>query len=285
MKIILLFLFGFFLTFSGLTQTISGKISEGTTGKPVPFANIGVIGGNLGTASDILGLFSIDVTRANSSDTLRVSCIGYEHASFGITALRDLAKTNGEVTIELVPRTYDLLEVTVKPVKTRIYILGNHCDPESAYGNSFNSRQLGTEIGVAMELPRGRYKAWLKSFRFYVGEFSYDGAFPVRMNIYTFKDSKPDENILHEPVFIEIDGNGEYLIDLEQYNLVVTSDFFVSLEYYRVMDLSKGNLVFCAVHTRNPAKGNGYFRFVSQGAWRREFAANLGFSVVAECAK
>jgi hypothetical protein len=285
MKFFSVFLLGCLLACFGNAQTIRGTLHDQQTGEPVPFANIGIPGMNLGTASDAEGRFLLDVGKASDSDLFRVTCIGYEPAAFDVAAIRHLAKAKGVVLINLKPKTYILREVTVKPVKTKMFTLGNPCTIESAYGNAFYSKELGTEIGVVMELPRRRHKAWLKSFRFVVGKFTYGESFPVRMNIYSFEEGKPGANLLREPVFLEITREGEYLVNLEPCNLVVTGDFLVSLEYYCVMDQSQGDLIFCAVHQPKPAKSNGFFRWVSQGNWQREPVDNLGFSVVAECAK
>ncbi len=55
---------------------IMGSVTDGTSGEPVPFANVYFEGTTIGVTSDFDGKFSIE-TRT-PSDTLVVSCMGYE---------------------------------------------------------------------------------------------------------------------------------------------------------------------------------------------------------------
>jgi hypothetical protein len=211
---------------------------------------------------------------------LCISCIGYESRTYLIHNFKNIFRNTEQITIELKPKIYQLEEVIVKPIDLETYTLGNFCESNSAYGNAFYSKELGTEIGVLVNLPDNKNNAYLQNFRFYVGKFTFD-KFPVRLNVYNLKNGKPNENILTEPIFIELTSVGEYIIELEKYQIITNGDFFISLEYYRVSDGKTGELMFCAVENRN--KRNGYFRLTSQGSWMPEFAANTGFSVQVKC--
>ncbi|MBN3035060.1 MAG: carboxypeptidase-like regulatory domain-containing protein [Bacteroidales bacterium] len=269
---------------SALSQVYSGLLINAENGQPVPFANIGIIGQNAGTVSDAAGSFRLELNSRFDNETLRISCIGYEGKSWLIGDFKREIVNIDKVRIELSPVSYQLDEVVIRPVDTQTYTLGNFCDPNSAYGNAFYSTELGTEMGVVMQLPRKKNTAYLKSFRFYVGEFTF-GTFPVRLNIYSLKDGRPHENILTEPVFLDITSEGEYITDLKKYNIVTEGDFFISLEYYRIPDHTEGTLTFCAVHNRQKNKGNSFYRLTSQGNWVGEMFDRVGFSVEVECEK
>lgn len=266
------------------SQTYSGQIIDIVSGNPVPYANIGIIGKNLGTASDANGFFKIELNSKFDKDTLGISCIGYANRKYQISSFKNDARSPDKVKVDLSPKIYQLTEVTIKPVKRKIYTLGNYCDSNSSYGNAFYSKQLGTEIGVIIKLPHKKDEAYLHTFRFFVGEFTYE-KFPVRLNIYNLKNDKPYENILTEPIYVEIKSEGEYIIDLKKYNIRLNEDFFISLEYYKVPDRTIGKLIFCATHRKNDNKGNSYYRFTSQGNWEPEPVDNVGFSVQVECEK
>jgi hypothetical protein len=173
-----------------------------------------------------------------------------------------------------------MAEVVVRPIGTKIYSLGNFCDSNSPYGNAFYSKKLGTEIGVMVKLPDNKKTAYLQNFRFEVGKFTFK-KFPLRLNVYNLKTGKPAENILGEPIFIDITRVGKYVIDLRKYKIIVNGDFLISLEYYRMADGKQGELVFCAVEEED--NGNGYFRLTSEGSWKPEMVANTGFSVQVKC--
>jgi hypothetical protein len=254
------------------------------SGQPILFANIGITGKNIGTVSDATGWFKIELNSIFDEDTLCISCIGYEMRTYLIRDFKDNIRNADQVKIELLPKSYLLEEVIIQPVDTKIYTLGNFCESNSTYGNAFYSDILGTEMGVIMNLPRNKNNAFLKNFRFYVGEFTFD-KFPVRLNIYNLKNDLPYENILEKPIFLEITSEGEYIIDLKKYNIITNGDFFISLEYYKIADQTEGKLTFCAVHNRRMNEGNGYYRLTSQGDWKRELFDNVGFSVQVECEK
>lgn len=279
--LIIVLSFCFFRSFS---QIYSGQLINKESGHPILFANIGIIGKNIGTVSDATGWFKIELNSKFDNDTLCISCIGYAMRTYLIRDFKDNIRKADQVKIELLPKSYQLEEVIIQPIDTKTYTLGNFCESNSPYGNAFYSDILGTEMGVIINLPRKKNKAYLKNFRFYVGEFTFD-KFPVRLNIYNLKNDQPYENILAEPIFIEITSEGEYIIDLEKYNIITDGDFFISLEYYKIADQTEGKLTFCAVHNREMNKGNGYYRLTSQGDWKREVFDNVGFSIQVECEK
>lgn len=262
------------------SQMYSVQLINKDNGEPIEYANIGIVNKNIGTVSNTKGEFNIELNSKYDNDTLYISCIGYERKAYSISKFKSSFRNNDQCIVELQPKIYVLDEVLVRPSNMRIYTLGNFCEANSAYGNAFYSKELGTEIGVLINLPDNTNNAYLQNFRFYVGKFTFD-KFPVRLNVYNLKNGKPNENILTQPIFIELTSVGEYIIELEKYQIKTNGDFFISLEYYRVSDGSKGELVFCAVENQN--KRNGYFRLTSQGSWMPEFAANTGFSVQVKC--
>lgn len=263
-------------------QVYSGKLINSQNHQPVPYANIGIVGENIGTTSDVKGFFSIILKSEFNKDILRISSIGFESKEYVIESFKQEFQNDNTVEIILLPKTYSISEVIIRPVKTRYFTLGNLCDSASCYGNAFYSKQLGTEIGVRIKLPSRVKKTYINSFRFYVGEFTYS-SFPVRLNIYNLDNGLPFENILKEPIFIEIKDKGEYNIDLSKMNIAADGDFFISLEYYRIADEVDGKLIFCAVQPKSKKQDNDFYRFTSQGKWMPGFGDNLGFSVQVEC--
>lgn len=68
----------FFLLFSGFTANaqISVTLKDSLTKQPVSYANIWVIGENMGTTADESGNFTIDNSAANKRIT--ISCVGFD---------------------------------------------------------------------------------------------------------------------------------------------------------------------------------------------------------------
>jgi len=273
-----------FIFLNSYAQKFSGQVIDNTNNEPISYVNIGVLGKNIGTVSDKDGRFQLELNDKFNNDTLRLSRIGYESLNFKISDYKNKFTNGGSDRIKLMTKIYKISEVVVRPKKTKTFTLGNFCKSTSCYGDAFYSRELGTEIGVVMQLPNRMKKAYLKSFRFYVTEFTYD-KFPMRLNIYNLKNGLPENNILKEPIFIDITSTGEYVIDLKKYDIITNDDFFVSLEYYRVANEKEGKLVFCA----DPRGEISFNRQISQGDWGRLYqgrgSAELGFSVIVVCEK
>ena len=83
-------------------QVIEGRVVDKETGKPVPFASIGIVGTSKGTSSNLNGQFSLIV---KEPFTIKISCVGYE--SQVISSLDNLS------LIQLKPAAIELNEIIV----------------------------------------------------------------------------------------------------------------------------------------------------------------------------
>jgi thiol-disulfide isomerase/thioredoxin len=83
-------------------QRVEGVVVDGETGRPVPFASVGVVGTSRGTSTNLQGAFSIVLP---PDATVKISSVGYESAV--ITSLPLLAR------VELKPVATELEEVII----------------------------------------------------------------------------------------------------------------------------------------------------------------------------
>jgi len=98
-------LFFLLLSLSTLTAQISGVVKDSLTGNPIPYVNIWVENGDLGTNSEIDGTFSL---KATFDQKIIFSSLGYENKIiFGSTS--DI--------ILLHPKVYELNEVVLEKRK------------------------------------------------------------------------------------------------------------------------------------------------------------------------
>ena len=109
--LILLFLFT-----GDLFPQTQGYILNRETNTPVIFANIWIVGEDIGTTSDSLGHFRFDKDFRNSS--LIISSIGYESAEVLIDSTF--------LKIYLVPVMYEIREVTVKPRSGKEFVIADY---------------------------------------------------------------------------------------------------------------------------------------------------------------
>lgn len=102
-----------YLFFSGTAvgqdrfRTISGKIIDAQSHRPIPYANIQLKSGSIGTASNSEGEFIFKIPEYQSRDTLLISCIGFN------TLARALRSGESNIVISLEPAVLRLKEVTV----------------------------------------------------------------------------------------------------------------------------------------------------------------------------
>jgi len=104
----------FFLLLSiNLSAQIRGIVTDKSTGLPIQYANVFLKDKLVGATTDINGTFEI---KSNIQDyILIISAIGYDSQQF---------KPNTDnVIIQLVPRTYALSEITVKPRKNKSLLI------------------------------------------------------------------------------------------------------------------------------------------------------------------
>jgi hypothetical protein len=96
-----------FKTFSQATYTIKGKITDASTGDPIPFANIGVKGTLSGTTTNFDGIYQLTFTPP--ADSVLVTYVGYESKSKAIIP----NQVEQTIDIQLLPGTLQLREVKI----------------------------------------------------------------------------------------------------------------------------------------------------------------------------
>lgn len=99
--------------FCCLIGNVRTVVSE-STNKPVIYAGIGVINRNIGTVSDTLGNFTLNIPTDYLNDSIRISCVGYKHKTFAVKDIKTLPDT-----IRLEDDVVMLDEVVVKPQRIK----------------------------------------------------------------------------------------------------------------------------------------------------------------------
>jgi len=263
----------FWLVLSLPAQTLQSTLLDFNTREPIPFVNIGILGKNLGTVSDDEGKFSLEAPKTgwNSSDTLRLSSIGYQSVDFVQLHEKELPKS-----IYLKPLTLTLPTVVINPKKfKRPKVLGHRNNsPKMIF--YFQSNRLGTELCNLIEVKKGSY--YLKKAHFNIAQNKFGPLF-FRVHVYENEDGKPGKNLLPRELIVSSDlKSGTLSVDLAPYNLVLENDFFLGLEW--VKTLNKGNiskdLQFCI----GLGQAGGIFtKSTSQAPWKEQSQRKFGFKV------
>ena len=252
-------------------QPLSGKVLNKKNNQPIEFVNIGIIGKNIGTISDMQGNYQLFITPGLNDDTLMFSCIGYYPYMIRVS---DFLKLKNEAIV-LEEQIYDLNEVIVKPKDVKEKRLGATTNSKMIVAG-FIDNNMGYECGILMN---NKKTAFIKKVNANIALCTYDTIF-YRLNIYKVTKEKQFENILKEPIYINLSKDqvkNKVSIDLQEKNIVVEGDFLVTFEH--IKNLGEGSLYFCAGLTKKT-----HYRKTSQGNWETQ-PAGIAISVVADIEK
>lgn len=113
MKIIITIIVFFELSFAQLTGVVSGRIIDKNTQIPLVGANVQVIDTDLGTASDINGIFYLNKIPSGTKH-LSITMIGYEKRIFLNLPITSVRPINLSVELAITPVEMDEVEVSGK---------------------------------------------------------------------------------------------------------------------------------------------------------------------------
>ncbi|MBL7814817.1 MAG: carboxypeptidase-like regulatory domain-containing protein [Saprospiraceae bacterium] len=235
-------------------QNIKGKIVNTLTKEPVIFANIGVLNKGIGTVSDENGDFLLNLDKAAETDTLMISCIGFQSFTHSVAQFRQLKS----YTIALKERVYEMPELVVKAKNWIQKTLGVQTQSRTVSAG-FENNELGYEMGILMKVKK---EAIPETIKINIADCTFDSIF-YRVNIYKYDDKKTFESVLQKPIYLQLSKSimsETIIVDLKPYNLQIKGDFLVTLEH--IKNLGKGKLHFCSkLGTRS------YYRMTSQASW------------------
>lgn len=127
-------LFVFILMLStgiGIAETqpvIRGKIIDADTKKPVPFVHVIIRNGDFGSVTKPDGRFELNISQNELPDSLLISSLGYHDKTVA-------ANTQNFLYVELVPRVYELNDISVRPAgELRRDTIGTETGTAKLYG-------------------------------------------------------------------------------------------------------------------------------------------------------
>ena len=204
-----------------------GNIVDAETGVGLAYVNVGVIGKEIGAVSDREGAFQLDLAESHLADTLRISMVGYESVVIPVKAV---LQANAAPTIRLKEAVSKLDEVVLTAREWKRKTLGNKTE-SNFIGHLFHYEQMGKEMGIRMNV--GRQPLLVDNFSFHVYHNRFSGKVIFRLNIYRLEGGKPAENILKENTIIPVEPGqtGRIQVDLRPYDIVLTEDVLVTLEW------------------------------------------------------
>jgi hypothetical protein len=125
-------------------QTFQGKVIEKGSDNPIEYVNIGIPLKNIGTVSNNVGEYILNVPSDIKNDSVKFSCIGFTSLVIKIT---DLKKNQ---TVFLEQKIYAIDDIVVLPNETKIKTLGVTSNIKSIQAG-FKDNTLGYECGILMK--------------------------------------------------------------------------------------------------------------------------------------
>ena len=244
--------------------TLVGEVQETGSSELIPYVSIGILGERIGTVSNGMGKFSLQIPKGMTKGKVRFSVYGYEPLEIEISSLINQLKKNGNI-IRLNHIVFDQEEVkVVAPKKVKIKVLGK-VSKSGTMSIGFPSNELGTELGLFLNIKK---RTFLDEFNFYLLNNNYD-SLKFRLNFYACdKRKNPTDSLLAEGVVFTVHNSysGSMTIDLREYDLIVNEDVVLALEvidgFGKVEEGKENHLAFAAVFG-----GNSFMRFTSQAEW------------------
>lgn len=207
---------------------LKGKVTEQTNQFPIPFMNIGVLGENIGTTTDMEGNFELSVPAKYAGYSLTFSAIGYEKF---IAPISKLAEKN-PIRIELTEQVTQLEEVVIRATETlRSAELGNG---KSSYGTRFSggSGSSGAAMAILVEAPDTPFR--LKTAKLKINDNNLQN-FKIRFRIKSVnEEGLPGEELLLEsPVITSSINKGWVEVDFSERPIwLFEQQFFLMCEWY-----------------------------------------------------
>jgi hypothetical protein len=225
--------------------SINGTVVDRSSGEPLPYVNIGILGTRLGTVSNEFGSFTLNTEQRPLSDTVRFSYIGYQTLNL---TLRDLADSD---TVYMVAVRTQMEEITVQSRrKGRTKKYGHTSFMKG--GVAVVGWQQGDEIGTVIDFGDPVYV----TKAFFEIEQTVGDSMHFRVNVYDYSNGKVGPNLLQENVYLkEKQRSGTFSVDLKRQNLILNTPVLLSLEKIRVDGEDEANPLL----VRSVMKGSGGF--------------------------
>ena len=208
-----------------LSQSFNGEVIDADTGLPLQYANIGIVGKNIGGIAFRDGIFNIALKGMESSDTIKVSYIGYQSQLIPAATL-ELSLYH---KIRLKPSAVLLKPIIVRE-KRQIKILGNAKAGQARTGWGDLQSLRGRTRGLKITDIECNVRA--KSFCFKIDDNEWDSV-AFRLNFLESKDGdSTGESILAENIFVVTSAKRRWVcVDLERYDLLLCGSVIATLEW------------------------------------------------------
>lgn len=235
----------------------------------LPYVNIGIKGGKIGTVSMADGKFSISIPDSLLNDSLTFSSIGHYDKSYLINSL----KGKSPLDIVLDEKITSLAEVKINSKKLKQYKLGitGKTPLMSIPSKSYQKNDILEQARIIhLKKPAKIINANIFVLSESMREVS------IRINFYAVENGKPGKRLVEKNIIRKaVISKGWFSIDLKDENIYLDEDFVVSFEY---LPSAQDSIVFAA----KMGASDSFLRSSSLGVWRKNVLGGCSIYITAE---
>ncbi|MBP2690451.1 MAG: carboxypeptidase-like regulatory domain-containing protein [Muribaculaceae bacterium] len=225
--------------------------------EPIIYASVGVINRNLGTVTDTLGNFSLNIPAEFVNDSIRISSIGYVAKTFAVKDIKNIPDT-----IFLTDDVILLNEIIVKPQRIKHKTAGRKNAGGFIYIEVEGYKAAGQGLATPLNVKE---RAWLKELGFTIQTENRPlSKMKFRVNIYRKQD---EEYTLQnfKPIYFEYNKSqlvdGAFTYKFPDEIMLDEGNYYIELEFLE----NFSNELF--VMKSKPLTGKTRYRYASQSAW------------------
>lgn len=247
---------------------ISGKLKN-KQNEAIPYANIGIKRGKVGTVSMDDGRFNISIPDSLSNDSLTFSSIGFKDKSYLISSIKN--KTNLDIVLD--GKIISLTEVRITNKKLKEYKLGitGRTPMTSIPTKSYQKNDIMEQARLIHLKKPARI---LNANIYVISESLKDVS--IRLNFYSLENSLPGKRLIEKSIIRNATINkGWFSIDLKDEAIYLDKDFVVAFEY---LPSAQNLIVFGA----KLGASDSFLRNSSQGIWKKNVLGGCSIYITAE---
>lgn len=249
-------------------QVIKGQVINSKTDESLEYVSIGIINTSFGTITDDKGYFEFEFNKQDLSSIVRISSIGFEPQTFTILDL--LQK---DVKIKMIETSYVINEVVIMPKVSRIIGAKRFNKFRGWSGWGGLQFKKGYEIGIKLDL--GTKPVKIKTLHVMLHRQAFDTSF-FRLHIRAIKDTIILNEQLTENIILTITNESGWAdIDLDQYNLIMSGEIGLTLEWLNVRGLNENRemkinekMQKAYILFNNKNRQTGLYRWGTEAKWK-----------------
>jgi len=203
---------------------LTGTICSMENGEPLEFAGVQLKNAGKGGITDKNGNFSFQVKRSELVDSIEVSSLGFEKASYIASSFTE----GSEHIVYLKFKVIDLQTVNIRARDFKIKSSGNHSI--FSFGSIYIDTQ-GQQTALFIENKKKK-KGMISSVSFYLSDKgNVQSPFRVRIYEKDTSNGRPGKDLLKEMLVAQPKESGWFKMDVSPFRIdLPESGFFVAIE-------------------------------------------------------